>query len=56
MIPIHNSGFDFVVHNWHKPLERLEAAAKAYHVSILTPVFGQSVTLSQPDPVATQHR
>lgn len=56
MIPIHNSSFDLAMHNWHEPLERLEAAAKAYHVSLLTPVFGQSVSLSQADPVTTQHR
>lgn len=56
MIPIHNSSFDLAMHNWHEPLERLEAAAKAYHVSLLTPVFGQSVSLSQAEPVTTQHR
>ena len=45
MIPIHNSSFDLAMHNWFEPLDRLEVAAKAYQVSLLTPVFGQSIEL-----------
>lgn len=56
MIPIHNSSFDLAMHNWHEPLERLEAAAKAYQVPLLTPVFGQAISLQQLDATATQKR
>lgn len=45
MMPIHNSSFDLALHNWYEPLERLETAAKAYQVPLLTPVFGQSVRI-----------
>jgi L-ascorbate metabolism protein UlaG (beta-lactamase superfamily) len=47
MIPIHNSSFDLAMHNWYEPLERLEIAARAYQVSLLTPVFGQGIYLDQ---------
>ncbi|MBY0419167.1 MAG: hypothetical protein K2W88_14050, partial [Pararheinheimera sp.] len=56
MIPIHNSSFDLAMHGWQEPLERLEAAAKAYQVPLLTPVFGQAISLHTLDATATQKR
>ena len=56
MVPIHNSSFDLAMHNWYEPLERLEAAARAYQVPLLTPVFGQALSLNQPDAGAVQKR
>lgn len=47
MMPVHNSSFDLAMHNWYEPLERLEIAARAYQVSLLTPVFGQGIYLDQ---------
>jgi L-ascorbate metabolism protein UlaG (beta-lactamase superfamily) len=45
LIPIHNSSFDLAMHDWYEPLERLEIAAKAYQVPLLSPTFGQAVQL-----------
>lgn len=56
MMPIHNSSFDLAMHNWYEPLERIEAAARAYQVPLLTPVFGQAVPLNQLNAIGTQKR
>lgn len=45
MMPIHNGTFDLSLHDWFEPLERIQALAKQNDVTLLTPVFGQSVSL-----------
>jgi L-ascorbate metabolism protein UlaG (beta-lactamase superfamily) len=59
MIPVHNSSFDLAMHAWYEPLVRLSAAASAYQVPLLTPMFGQPVQLDlileQSTSVATCH-
>lgn len=45
MLPIHNASFDLALHSWYEPLERLQAAAQAHNVPLLTPEFGQGVAL-----------
>lgn len=47
MIPVHNSSFDLAMHPWYEPLLRLSAAASAYQVPLLTPMFGQMIDLSE---------
>ncbi len=48
MMPIHNGTFDLSLHDWFEPLERIQALAKEHNVQLLTPVFGQSVSLDDP--------
>lgn len=45
MMPIHNGTFDLSLHDWFEPLERIQELAKDNDVRLLTPVFGQSVSL-----------
>jgi len=46
LIPVHNSSFDLAMHPWYEPLLRLSAAATAYGVPLLTPMFGQPVLVA----------
>ncbi|MCL9780701.1 MBL fold metallo-hydrolase [Vibrio sp. S4M6] len=47
MLPIHNGTFDLSFHTWFEPLERILALANENNVSLLTPKFGQEVTLDR---------
>lgn len=47
MVPVHNSTFDLSLHAWYEPLERVQAAALANDVNLLTPKIGEKVKLSQ---------
>lgn len=46
MIPIHNGTFDLAFHAWYDPLERVSAAALQSDVTLLTPRFGQPLSLA----------
>lgn len=48
MLPIHNSTFNLSVHDWFDPLESLESLARERQVKLLTPVFGEAVSISHP--------
>lgn len=47
MVPVHNGTFDLAFHAWYEPLERVSAAAKQADTALLTPEFGQVVSMSQ---------
>lgn len=48
MLPIHNSTFDLSLHDWYEPLERARELAEARNVHLLTPVFGEQVSITEP--------
>lgn len=48
LIPVHNGTFDLALHDWFEPFERISVLAKKNSVSLLTPIFGQAITLKQP--------
>lgn len=48
MMPIHNGTFDLAMHEWYEPLERASTLAQEKGVDLLTPGFGQPVSLSAP--------
>jgi len=48
MIPIHNGTFDLSLHDWFEPFEEIQQLADKNDVKLATPMFGESVTLSQP--------
>ncbi|WP_281830698.1 MBL fold metallo-hydrolase [Vibrio nigripulchritudo] len=45
MMPIHNGTFDLSLHDWYEPFERVLSLAKENDVTLLTPKFGQEITL-----------
>lgn len=49
--PIHWGTFNLALHDWFEPMVRAKLAAETRGVSLLTPVFGQ--TLLYPDSLAT---
>ncbi|WP_228730079.1 MBL fold metallo-hydrolase [Shewanella sedimentimangrovi] len=50
LLPIHNGTFDLALHDWYEPLERIEALARRQGVVLLTPRFGEPVSLRSPKP------
>ncbi|GGP48162.1 MBL fold metallo-hydrolase [Shewanella saliphila] len=48
MMPVHNGTFDLALHDWFEPFERINQLAKQHNVTLLTPQFGQAVTLANP--------
>ncbi len=48
MMPIHNGTFDLSIHDWYEPFEAITELAIEKNVELLTPVFGDEVTLSEP--------
>ncbi|MGX9461487.1 MBL fold metallo-hydrolase [Shewanella sp. A14] len=48
MLPVHNGTFDLALHDWFEPFERISQLAKQNNVTLLTPKFGQAVTLANP--------
>jgi L-ascorbate metabolism protein UlaG (beta-lactamase superfamily) len=49
MLPVHNSTFDLSLHDWHEPLNRLNALSQKSGVTMITPIIGQKVELTQPE-------
>ena len=57
MVPVHNGTFDLAFHSWYEPLQRVSAAAQKAEVTLLTPIFGQKISLNSLDQqVATNTR
>jgi len=48
MLPIHNSTFDLSNHDWYEPLEIIDSLAAQQQVQLLTPIFGDPVSLANP--------
>jgi L-ascorbate metabolism protein UlaG (beta-lactamase superfamily) len=46
MVPVHNGTFDLAFHSWYEPLERVNLAAQQSNTILLTPVFGQPISLA----------
>jgi len=46
LLPIHNSTFDMAFHPWHEPLSKVSRLAEQHVIPLLTPEFGQVLTLS----------
>lgn len=49
MMPIHNGTFDLSLHNWYEPLQKITELAQEKEVSVLTPTFGEKVTIQTPE-------
>lgn len=48
MLPIHNGTFDLALHEWFEPLERIQQLARQHQVTLVTPIFGEEVSINQP--------
>lgn len=46
MVPVHNGTFDLAFHSWYDPLLRVSAAASQANTMLLTPIFGQPISLA----------
>ncbi|OZY85930.1 hydrolase [Cellvibrio mixtus] len=46
MVPVHNGTFDLAFHSWYDPLLRVSAAARQANALLLTPIFGQPISLA----------
>lgn len=56
MLPVHNGTFDLALHDWFEPFERIHNLAQQQNVSLLTPIFGEAVLLSQPSKTSAWWR
>ena len=45
LLPIHNSTFDMAFHPWYEPLREVSRLAEQQSISLLTPEFGEVLTL-----------
>ena len=45
MIPIHNGTFDLALHDWFEPLERIVHLGDQANVRVVTPIFGEAVSV-----------
>lgn len=48
MLPVHNGTFDLSLHDWYEPLETIMALANEQGVKLVTPIFGESVSIVSP--------
>lgn len=48
MLPIHNGTFDLSMHDWFDPFEQISELAQQHQVTLLTPMFGESVDIAKP--------
>lgn len=46
LVPIHNTTFNLSNHAWFEPLEKIEQEARSHQVELVTPMFGEVMTLS----------
>lgn len=46
MAPVHNGTFDLAFHSWYEPFERVSTAAQASGAVLLTPIFGQKISMA----------
>ena len=47
LMPIHNATFKLALHSWQEPLERITQLAEQENTPLLTPRFGERITLGQ---------
>ncbi|MCB1192095.1 MAG: MBL fold metallo-hydrolase [Leptospiraceae bacterium] len=47
LVPIHWAMFELALHDWYEPVEESEKYAKQYNIDLLTPKFGQLVSLEK---------
>jgi L-ascorbate metabolism protein UlaG (beta-lactamase superfamily) len=50
LMPIHNGTFDLALHVWQDPFERIVALAEQQGVPVSTPLMGEQLSLSKPQP------
>ena len=50
MVTIHNSTFNLALHDWFEPLERVQQLSDQHGVNLLTPLFGEAVSVKTPIP------
>ena len=48
MMPVHNGTFDLSLHDWYEPLESIRALAQEQGVQLVTPIFGEAVSINAP--------
>lgn len=48
MLPVHNGTFDLSLHDWYEPLESIMALANEQGVKLVTPIFGEPVSIVSP--------
>lgn len=46
MMPIHNGTFDLALHDWFEPLERMTQLGEQQNVTVMTPIFGEPVSIN----------
>ncbi|NVK23976.1 MAG: MBL fold metallo-hydrolase [Gammaproteobacteria bacterium] len=51
MLPIHNGTFDLSLHNWFEPFDEIMQLAKFNQVSLLTPKFGEKISVQMPQVI-----
>ncbi|MEM1114158.1 MAG: MBL fold metallo-hydrolase [Pseudomonadota bacterium] len=56
MLPIHNSTFNLSNHDWFDPLEQATALAEQRNIQLVTPVIGEAVSITAPQPTAAWWR
>jgi L-ascorbate metabolism protein UlaG (beta-lactamase superfamily) len=56
LLPIHDGTFDLAFHPWTEPFERVLSASKASTVAVLTPRFGERVSIVDPAPTTAWWR
>jgi len=50
MLPVHNGTFDLAMHSWDDPFEQITALAAERGQTLATPVVGEPLSISQPQP------
>jgi L-ascorbate metabolism protein UlaG (beta-lactamase superfamily) len=50
MVTIHNGTFKLALHDWFEPLERVQQLSDQQGVNLLTPLFGEAVNVTAPEP------
>ena len=50
LLPIHNGTFDLALHVWQDPFERIVALAEQRGVPVSTPLMGERLSLTKPQP------
>lgn len=48
MMPVHNGTFDLSLHDWYEPLETIMTLANENDVKLVTPIFGEAVSITSP--------
>lgn len=54
LFPVHSSKFTLSMHAWDEPLIKVAAEAKLHNLSLVTPMIGEMINLSDTDHVFTE--